>query len=646
MWQPSPETRAHSNLQIYADWLSKRYGWTFEDYESLWGWSITESSAFWESMADFFQIQFHAPFTEVMTPDAMPETQWFTESELNYAEHIFRMETNEYPALIHLKEGEEPEEMSWEELRRQVASLAQWLREKGIAAGDRIVGYLPNGPEATVSFLAACSIGAVWSSCSPDFGSQSVVDRFRQIEPQVLIACPGYRYGGKHFNRMEVVWELAEQLPSLEHIVLTGGEIPEPAFKSWYETQEYPEAELTFQPVPFDHPIWVLYSSGTTGKPKAIAHSQGGVLLEHFKYLVLHNDVKPGERFFWYTTTGWMMWNFLQAALLGGATIVLYDGSPGYPDLGSLWKLAESVGIHHFGTSAPFLEACRKEQVEKRLVGIDLSELRSIGSTGAPLSPQAFDWVYEKLKPDVWLCSMSGGTDVCTAFVGGCPWLPVYRGEIQARCLGVALHAWDEEGNDLINEVGEMVITKPLPSMPIYFWNDPGKERYRSSYFEHYPGVWRHGDWIELNERGSLSILGRSDATLNRQGIRIGTAEIYQAVHKVSGIRDSLVVHFERKDGSEFMPLFVLLEEGMELSEDLKKAIRRQLKEDLSPRHVPDEIIAVPDIPYTISGKKLEKPIKEILMGEPPGLAANPGAMRNPESLAFFVEWGRQVGDS
>ncbi|MDX1666094.1 MAG: acetoacetate--CoA ligase, partial [Saprospiraceae bacterium] len=514
--------------------------------------------------------------------------------------------------------------------------------------GDRVVAFLPNIPEATVAFLATCALGGVWSSCSPDFGLDSVLDRFRQIEPRVLVAVDGYQYNGKSYDRTEVLERLCEELPSLERIVfipyLGEGAVPDHIknLVPWSKVMETPARELVFEPVAFDHPIWVLYSSGTTGIPKAITHAHGGVLLEHYKYLAFHNDVKPGERFFWFSTTGWMMWNFVQASLLMGATIVLYDGSPAYPDLDVLWKLTEEAGIHHFGTSAPFLVACMKKGLRPGY-DFDLTSLRSIGSTGAPLPPEAFDWVYREVKRDCWLCSMSGGTDVCTAFVGGCPERPVYEGEIQCRCLGCALYAYDEDGQPVREQVGEMVITQPMPSMPVYFWGDDRKKRYRESYFDHYPGIWRHGDWVEITKRDTLVIYGRSDATLNRQGVRIGTSEIYRALHRIEEIEDSLIVNLEMGGGDHYMPLFVVPAEEAQLDEELKGKIKLALRSQYSPRHVPDEIIEVEEIPYTLSGKKLEAPVKRILMGMPLDKAANPDSMKNPDSLEFFLRFAEKI---
>lgn len=628
-------------------WLESEHQLKFANYEELWAWSSSSIEDFWESIWQYFEVITHSPYSAILNERVMPGAKWFEGSTLNYAEHIFRKANEAYPALIFHSERLQPIEISWGELESQVASMRHFLKEQGIKQGDRIVAYLPNIPEASIAFLAACSLGAIWSSSSPDFGVQSVVDRFSQIEPKILFAVDGYQYNGKPYDRTSELTELCAALPTLERTVFIPYLNPaaEPdtlknAIK-WNDTFRGDAPVLEFDPLPFDHPIWVLYSSGTTGIPKAITHSHGGVLLEHLKYLALQNDVHEGERFFWFSTTGWMMWNFLHASMLVGATAVLYDGSPGYPDLNTLWKFAEDTGIHHFGTSAPYLVACMKAELAPK-DSFKLKNLRSIGSTGAPLPPEAFDWVYKNVKKDLWLCSMAGGTDVCTAFVGSNPISPVYEGEIQCRALGCALDSWDESGKSVVNELGEMVITQVMPSMPIYFWNDPDNKRYQSSYFEMYPGIWRHGDWIRLTDRGSLIIFGRSDATLNRHGVRIGTAEIYRGVDKIKSIKDSLIVNLELSGGQHYMPLFVVMQEGVSFSQEVIDQIRTTLKSEYSPRHVPDEVIQAPDIPYTISGKKLEAPIKKILLGMDIGKAANPDSMKNPESLAFFIDFANQ----
>lgn len=648
LWRPSTTLMENCHLRKYQQWLAERRQLRFRDYDALWQWSVEQPAQFWESVFEYFQVMAHTPYSSVMSDDPMPYTRWFEGCTLNYAEHIFRHYSDERPAIIFRSERHSCTEISWQELRQKTAALAATLRNLGVGPGDRVCSFLPNIPEATIAFLATCAIGAVWSACSPDFGVDSVVDRFRQIEPKVCIAVDGYQYNGRPFDKRQAVRDICRQLPSLEKLIL----IPYldaacnaaqfDKSMTWAEALAQPDTALHFEAVPFAHPIWVLYSSGTTGLPKAITHSQGGVLLEHLKYLHFHNDVRPGERFFWFTTTGWMMWNFVQAALLTGAVIVLYDGSPGYPNLNVLWELAEQSGMQHFGTSAPYLLACEKAGIHPAR-DFHLDHLRTLSSTGSPLPPESFGWAYTHIRPDIWLCSMSGGTDVCTAFVGGCPLLPVYEGEIQCRALGCALYAFDEQGRPVTDEVGEMVITKPMPSMPIFFWNDPEHTRYLGSYFDTYPGVWRHGDWVRISSMSTLRILGRSDATLNRQGVRIGTAEIYQAVQKLPAVKDSLVVNLELPGGQHYMPLYVTLNEGFALDDALKTTINRQLREDFSPRHVPDEILLAPDIPYTLSGKKMETPVKKVLLGFPLEKAAGLDAMRNPEAMQFFLQEAQRV---
>lgn len=639
LWNPSEAFIDDCNLKKHERWLAKNKGIVFANYDELWRWSTENVADFWESIWEYFEIINHSNGYDFVVEGEMPEARWFGGSSINYAEHIFRNKSSERPALVFKSEGEIPVEISWSSLESKAAAFQSYLVQKGIKKGDRVVGYLPNIPETIIAFLAVNSIGAVWSCCSPDFGVNTIVDRFAQIEPKLLIVADGYFYNGKSHSRIDEARELQKLLPTVQETVL----IPylhkqktDPLANSinWEDALANENKILTFTPVVFDHPIWVLYSSGTTGKPKAITHSHGGVLLEHLKYLHFHNDVKEGENFFWFTTTGWMMWNFLQASLLTGATAVLFDGSPGYPNLDTLWELAEELPIHHFGTSAPYLTACMKADL-KSGKGFQLNHLRSIGSTGAPLPPEVFEWVYASISKDVWLCSMSGGTDVCTAFVGGIPYLPVYKGNIQGRALGCSLKAMNEDGKEVFDSLGEMVIDQPMPSMPICFWNDENHERYSESYFSKIKGKWCHGDWIKIFENGSLVIQGRSDATLNRNGIRIGTAEIYSALNKIEGIKDSLIVNLELEEGGDFMPLFVVLNENQNLSTIIHE-IRSKLKEECSPRHVPDKVIAVPDLPYTLSGKKMEVPVKKVLMGMTTTRGVNKETIRNPDAMNYF----------
>jgi acetoacetyl-CoA synthetase len=650
LWEPSPEAIERSQMTRYMRWLEAERGIRPDSYEALWEWSVRELEDFWASIWDYFEVISSAPYSEVLAERTMPGARWFEGTALNYAEHIFRGKSDDQVAVHYASELRSLGELTWGELRERTAAIAEALRALGVGKGDRVAAYLPNGPEALIAFLASSSIGAVWSSCSPDFGPASVVDRFAQIEPKVLFAVDGYRYGGKDFDRLEPVAEIAARIPSLERIVVVPYLSASPELSplerdalapptTWDQLLDLGQGvELRFERVPFDHPLWVLYSSGTTGLPKAIVHGHGGILLEHLKKLNLHVDAQPGDRLFWFTTTGWMMWNFLVGGLLSPASIVLYDGSPGAPDMGVLWELAEVTEMTCFGTSASYIAACMKIGVEPRAGGRDLSRLRSIGSTGSPLSPEGFEWIYEHVGPDTWLFSTSGGTDVCTAFVGGVPILPVYRGELQGRSLGAAVEAFDEDGNAVIDQVGELVITEPMPSMPVFLWGDQDGSRYRESYFEQYPGVWRHGDWIEITSRGTAVIFGRSDSTINRQGIRMGTSEIYRAVSGVDEVVDAVVVDVPRPGTEGWMPLFVVLRDGVELSDELTDEIKRRIREQCSPRHVPNEVFQVDEVPRTLSGKVLEVPVKRILMGEPPERAASRDSLANPESLDYFVE--------
>ncbi|WP_129673998.1 acetoacetate--CoA ligase [Candidatus Chloroploca sp. Khr17] len=648
LWSPSVELKQQSKMQHYMTWLAETRGLQFTTYDELWRWSVDEIEAFWESIWHYTDIQSSTPYTTVLSSHTMPGARWFEGAKLNYAEHIFRRATTSHPAAIFQAEGRPLTEVSWAELEAQVTGVAATLRELGVHPGDRVVGYIPNVPQALVAFLAAASLGAIWSSCSPDFGSPSVIDRFQQIEPKVLIAVDGYRYGGRAHERLGAVREIHAALPTLEATILvpyldpaaTGDDL-EGRVLPWATAIATP-GTLQFEHVPFDHPLWVLYSSGTTGLPKPIVQSQGGILIQHLKELTLHLNLKPGDRFFWFTTTGWMMWNLLVGGLLTGSTIALYDGSPGYPDMGALWKYVEQAGITFFGTSAGYITALMKSDVHPG-AEYDLHTLVGMGSTGSPLPPEGFAWVYAKVKAELWLASISGGTDVCGCFVGGTPLLPVYTGEIQGRMLGVKAQAFDTDGNSVTGVMGELVITEPMPSMPIYFWNDPDGRRYRESYFEVYPGLWRHGDWIVFNEHGGVVIYGRSDSTINRQGVRMGTSEIYRAVEAIPEVLDSLVIDLEGLGGASYMPLFVVLRDGVSLDKALEQRIKTAIRTALSPRHVPDEIFAIPDVPRTLSGKKLEVPVKKILMGVPVERAANPDSLKNPELLPFFVELAQRL---
>jgi acetoacetyl-CoA synthetase len=634
LWKPSSERVERAALTRYQRWLERHRDLRFADYGELWQWSADDLEGFWSSICEYFDVRFEVPSDRVLGEASMPGAEWFPGSRLSYAEHAFRGKGDDQLALQHASELRELGEWTWGELRRQVSMIAAGLRAAGVEEGDRVAAYMPNIPETVASLLACASIGAVWSSAAPEFGARSVIDRFAQIEPKVLLAIDGYRYGGKDFDCGAKVQQIAEAMPWLERVVRFGyldgagwddGFLPASA------------GELKFAQLPFDHPLWVLYSSGTTGLPKPIVHGQGGILLEQLKKGHLHLDAQSADRMFWFSTTGWMMWNFLAGVLMTEASIVLYDGNPGHPDMGTLWDLAERTRMSCFGTSAAFISGCMKAEVEPAN-GRDLSALRAVGSTGSPLAPEGFRWIYDKLGPDTWLFSTSGGTDVCTAFVGGVPTLPVYLGELQARCLGCAVEAWDPDGKPLIEEVGELVITKPMPSMPIYFWSDEDGERLRESYFSTFPGIWRHGDWIKLTSRGTAIIYGRSDSTINRGGVRMGTSEIYRAVMSLPEVVDALVVDVPRAETDGWMPLFVVLREDESLDDDLAGEIRKRVREHCSPRHVPDEVRQIGEVPRTLSGKVLEVPVKRILTGTPVEQAASRESLANPEALDYFVE--------
>jgi acetoacetyl-CoA synthetase len=647
LWEPSEQVKQQANITRYMKWLEQKKGLKFSSPEELWTWSVNSLEAFWASLWEYYQIKASKPYTTVLEERKMPGAKWFVGAELNYTEQVFRHTTSSHPALLFQSERHPLTAVSWEELRRKVGLVANALRAMGVQRGDRVVSYMPNIPETVIAFLAVASLGAIWSSCSPDFGASSVVDRFQQIEPKMLFAVDGYQYNGKPLDRRPNIVELQKRLPTLQKTVLLPYLSKDATTEGLTNTVLWQDllqgsSQVTFEQVPFDHPLWVLYSSGTTGLPKAIVQGQGAIVLEHLKSLELGLDLKPDDHFFWYTTTGWMMWNFVVGGLLVGSTILLYDGSPVYPDTGILWQFAQDSRMTFFGTSAGYLTSCMKVGIEPGQT-YDLSKLRAIGSTGSPLPPEGFKWVYEHVKKDLWLVSASGGTDVCAPFVGGCVLLPVHSGEIQCRALGAKVEAFDEQGRPLIDEVGELVITEPMPSMPLFFWNDPKGKRYQESYFEMYPGVWRHGDWIKITPTGSAIITGRSDSTINRQGVRMGSSEIYRVVEALSEVQDSLVVGVEQPGGKYYMPLFVVLREGVELDDTLKTKIKDNIRKNLSPHHVPDEIIAIEEVPRTLNGKKTEVPVKKLFLGVPVEKAVSRDALANPQAIQFFLDYAQQM---
>jgi acetoacetyl-CoA synthetase len=653
-----------SQIRRYQDWLKQTRGLSFDSYDALWRWSVDDLPAFWQSIWDYFQLESPTPHRAVLAQATMPGARWFEGAQVNYARQVLRhvgpAHAAGFPAVIARNERGLHRELSWPELRRQVASLALHLRAQGLQPGDRVAAYLPNTPETMVAFLAVVSLGGVWSLCAPDMGTNAVLDRFRQIEPKMLIACDGVTYGGRDFDRTAVVAELRAALPTVRHVVvhrnLGADTAALPAFTDWEDTVAGRGSDVdAFEPawVPFDHPLWIVYSSGTTGLPKPIVHGHGGIVLVMMGAGALHNDVgcsydpnSWGERYHWYSSTGWVMWNAQVAGLLSGTTCCIYDGNPGgskdQPDWGVLWRFAAELGVTFFGAGAAFFANCMK-------AGVDLGQfpalrkVRALGTTGSPLSEEVQRWgsaQFERLGvPGIWWCNISGGTDFAGAFIGGNRELPQVPGQMQCRELGAAVEAWDEQGRPVVGEVGELVCTKPIPSMPLFFWGDEGNARYLSSYFDMYPGVWRHGDWLKITPEGGCIIYGRSDATINRHGLRMGTSELYSAVEALPEVLDSMVVDLEYLGRESYMPLFVVLRPGVSLDAALKSRIEGAIKTALSPRFVPNDIMQVPEIPRTLSGKKQELPIKKLLLGQPLEKVVNKDAMANPQCLAWYVDF-------
>jgi acetoacetyl-CoA synthetase len=625
-WQPTERDIADARVTDFARFVQQRTGAPIADYRALWQWSVDDPAAFWGALWEYFDLG--DPPDSVLESAEMPGARWFPGVRLNYVDQIVRNARTDRPAILHVSEGDEVTELSWHQLLARTAAFAQTLRSHGVTAGDRVVGYLPNIPEAVVAFLASASIGAIWSACGQDYSAKAALDRLGQLEPVVLVTADGYRYGGKTHDKRDDVAALQAGLPTLRATVLAS------------ELTAEGTDPLETVPVDFDHPLWILFSSGTTGLPKGIMHGHGGVVLEHLKAIALQADIGADDTFFWYTSPSWMMWNFQVAGLLVGATIVCYDGSPNHPKPDALWDIAGRIGATVLGTSPGYVLGCAKAGAVPRTEH-DLSALRTVGITGSSLPPSSSLWLRDNVGERVQVASISGGTDVVSAFIGGVRTVPVWPGELSAPYLGVAMDAWDESGKPVRGEVGELVITKPMPSMPVSFWNDADGSRYRSAYFEMFPGVWRHGDWITITGHDSIIVHGRSDSTLNRHGIRMGSADIYQAVERLPEVAEALVIGAEQSDGGYWMPLFVVLADDAELTDELRERIKRTIRDEVSPRHVPDEIIVAPGVPHTRTGKKLEVPIKKLFQGADPARIVETSAVDDPALLDWYANLKR-----
>jgi acetoacetyl-CoA synthetase len=651
LWAPTPERVAKANITAYLAWLKKTRGLEFAGYPELWQWSVTETDAFWQSVWDYNDIIVTREPTSVLGQREMPGAQWFPGAMLNYAENAMAREAPGEVALYYHSETIPVTPLYWEDLAGQVRILATQLRNLGVQPGDRVASTLPNIPESVIAMLAVTSIGAIWTSVSPDFGWRGVLDRFRQLQPTVLICTGGYRYNGKAYDRSDELKQIIDDLDCLSHVIylpFSGAPAPAADAKSWPELLDHEpvtRADFTYHHGPFDMPLWILFSSGTTGLPKAITHSHGGILLEQLKLQRLNMNLSPGDVLFFYTTTGWMMWNFMVSSLVLGVKPLLYDGNPAYPEPDALWRMAAQAKVTLFGGSPAYADMLAKKGVVPKDTH-DLSALECVMLAGSPVSPEVYAWFYRNVRRDLWLHVGSGGTDVCSGFTGGSPTLPTYAGEHQHRNLGVAAYAFNEAGEPVVDEVGEMVITRPLPSMPLKFWgDDENMTRYKATYFDEWPGIWRQGDFFRVTPRGGTFVLGRSDATLNRFGVRIGTAEIYTVLESIPEVDDAIVVNLDLPGGHFFMPMFVKLADGLTLDERITREINRKLRQEYTPRHVPDKIIQVPAMPTTITGKKLEVPVRRLLMGVPLDSAANTSAMADPAALDAFIDYARTQQD-